>query len=83
MGQCRTGRPIAWDEIVQMNYLVAHGKVYDTASFLQDHHHPPCITKGYGMDRSEDYDRHTRREKQIWAKYLVGYLKGGEPPKPP
>ena len=76
MGLCfgSPGRPVTWDEIVRMNYLVAHGKVYDPAPFLLNHKHPPCIAKGYGTDRSADYDQHTQKEKKEWSKYLVGYV---------
>lgn len=71
----RSGRPITWDEIVRMKYLVAHGKVYDPAPFLMKHQgHPPCIAKGYGTDRSQDYDQHSKAERRIWAEYYIGYV---------
>lgn len=54
-------------------WLLAKGKVYNASKFLDDHPaHLNRIMKYAGADVTEDFNFHTKSQKKIWEKYLIG-----------
>lgn len=55
-------------------WLIANYTVYDVTEFLLSHpEHKNIVLPRAGTDVSKDYFFHTKKMKQIWNKYKIGY----------
>lgn len=59
-------------------WLVAHGKVFDVTTFLQQHPAGEfAILRHAGTDSTTDFDFHSGRAQRMWAPYMLGYVDTG------
>ncbi len=74
MSKTFTKEEIAAHNSEESCWIVAHGRVYDVTSFLNDHPAgPKCILKrAGGVDASQDYDFHSSKGHKLWKKYEIG-----------
>ena len=77
-------RIISRDEVLKHNtfndlWVIAKGKVYDITDFIKTHpSHKDRVTRGMnksGMDVTEHYKQHTKKQREIWKKYYIGDLR--------
>ena len=71
---------ILYQEIIEHNttggkWIIAHGLVYDVATFLNRHPGGTYVIKSnIGKDVSRYFDFHSRHAKKIWKRYCIGKL---------
>lgn len=68
------------DEIAKHNtaescWVVSRGRVYDATEFLPLHPGAgSMILRKGGGDVTYDYDMHTRKQRAVWARFMIGRL---------
>ena len=56
-------------------WIVAGNRVYDITKFLKIHpNHIKRIFSKINENAIEDYNFHTKNQKNIWEKYFIGYV---------
>jgi cytochrome b involved in lipid metabolism len=56
-------------------WLIANNNVYDATSFLKEHPaHSKRVLKYAGTDVTNDFNFHTKNQKDEWKKYFIGYV---------
>ena len=62
-------------------WLIAYNKVYDVTDYI--YKHPGginSIIKKAGSDVSYDFDFHSKKARNIWGQYFIGYVENYNKP---
>lgn len=75
-----TREEISLHNTPQSLWILCNGKVYDITQFYKSQKHPggraSLLSRGGGIiDCGMDYKHHSKKTKQMWKNYLIGYLK--------